>query len=63
VTLPGPATFAALVAFSAACAMFVYWHADRHASRHPTAWGVAAFLAPAIVLAAYFLQFWMRRRR
>jgi hypothetical protein len=62
-TLPGPAAFAVLVVLWSLCAVVVYAHAERHGSRHATAWGVWAFLASAVVLPLYFGLFWYRRRR
>ena len=62
-TLPSPGAFALLVVLWSACAVLVYWHAERHGNRHATAWGVWAFLASAIVLPIYFVLFWLRGRR
>ena len=62
-TLPGPAAFAALLALWTASALVVFSHAQRHGSRHATAWGVAAFLASGIVLPLYFIRHWLRTRR
>ena len=51
----------AIVVFSA-LSMYVYWHASKHGSRHPTAWGIAVFLFwPAIL--AYFLNYLAAKRR
>lgn len=54
--LPEPSLFAASVVIGAAAALFVFWHADRHGSRHPTAWGIAAFFAAIVVVPLYFLH-------
>jgi hypothetical protein len=51
----------ALVAWTAAF-LLVWWHADRHGSRHPTAWGIAAFLAAGLVVPVYFVRYWLRSR-
>jgi hypothetical protein len=50
-----------IVAWTAAF-LLVYTHAQRHGSKHATAWGVAAFLAAGIVVPLYFLRHWLRRR-
>ena len=57
-----PGAFFFVVAFAAAVSLLVFRHADQHGSRHATAWGVAAFLAP-IIGAIYFLRYWLRQRR
>ena len=62
-TLPGPAAFAALLALWTVSALVVFSHAQRHGSRHATAWGIAAFLASGIVLPLYFIRHWLRTRR
>jgi len=58
-------TFGFLVAVAAAAviATLVFAHASRHGSRHPTAWGSAAFLFAGIVVPVYFLRYWLRRGR
>jgi Na+-transporting NADH:ubiquinone oxidoreductase subunit NqrE len=61
-TDPGPATFVLGVALAAAISACVFWHASRHGSTHPTAWGVAAFLFAGITVPVYFLRYWIRRR-
>lgn len=62
-TLPSPALFAAAVVLWSVSAIVVFRHADRHGSGHATAWGVAAFLASAIVVPLYFAWHWARTRR
>ena len=42
--LPGAGTFIVGLVVSVASSVVVFSHADRHGSRHPTAWGVTAFL-------------------
>jgi hypothetical protein len=56
-------TFLVAVALAAAISVGVFAHADRHGSRHATAWGVGAFLFAGIVAPVYFVRYWMRRRR
>ena len=60
---PDPVTFVLAVALAAAMSMGVFAHATKHGSRHPTAWGIATFLAAGIAVPIYFLRFWMGRRR
>lgn len=52
---------ALLLVWSAAF-LLVFTHAQRHGSKHATAWGVAAFLAAGIVVPVYFVRYWLRRR-
>ena len=52
---------ALLLVWSAAF-LLVFIHAQRHGSKHATAWGVAAFLAAGIVVPVYFVRYWLRRR-
>jgi hypothetical protein len=42
--------------------MAVFAHAERHGSRHATAWGIATFLAPGAGL-VYVMRYWLRKRR
>jgi hypothetical protein len=51
----------ALVLWTAAF-LLVWWHADQHGSRQATAWAIAAFLAPAVVVPFYFVRYWLRSR-
>ena len=55
--------FAIAVAIAAGLAMWVFWHASKHGSKRATAWGVATFLAVGIVLPAYFIHYYVTRRR
>jgi hypothetical protein len=45
-----------------ALSMWIYWHASRHGSRHPTAWGIAAFFF-WVTVPVYFLHYLVTRRR
>ncbi len=56
------AEFALALAFGTVAALVVFSHADRHGSKHATAWGIAAFFAGGLVLAVYFLRYWLRNR-
>jgi hypothetical protein len=53
---------AALLLVWSAAFLLVFSHAQRHGSKHATAWGVAAFLAAGIVVPVYFVRHWLRRR-
>lgn len=54
---------AALLLVWSAAFLLVFTHAQRHGSKHATAWGVAAFLAAGIVVPVYFVRYWLRRGR
>ena len=56
-----PATFLIAVALAAVISPGLFLHATKHGSRHPTAWGVAAFLAAGVTVPVYFIRHWMRR--
>jgi membrane protein YdbS with pleckstrin-like domain len=56
------AQFAVVFAISAVVGAAVWIHADRHGSKHPTAWGIAAVLAPALVVIIYIVHNRRRRR-
>ena len=43
--------------------LIVFRHASAHGSKHPTAWGVATFLAAIPVMIVYFLHYRLTRRR
>ena len=60
---PGPAVFLLSVAVAAGLAMAVFWHASKHGSSHPTAWGIAAFLFAGIAVPVYLIRYWLTRRR
>ncbi|MGH3102833.1 MAG: hypothetical protein ACRDN6_01890 [Gaiellaceae bacterium] len=57
-----PAAFVFAVALAAGCSLLVFRHADRHGSKHATAWGVGAFLFAGLVVPVYFVRFWLRSR-
>ena len=58
-----PAQF--LVAFSIATAagILVFLHADKHGSKHTTAWGIGVFLFLGLVLPIYLIHVYRGRRR
>jgi hypothetical protein len=56
-------SFLIAVAIAAGLSMLVFRHADRHGSRHATAWGVFTFLAAVIAIPAYLLSYVLRTRR
>jgi biotin transporter BioY len=41
----------------------VWIHADKHGSKHPTAWGISVTLFLAIALPIYLIRNHRRRRR
>ncbi|HEX2292595.1 MAG TPA: hypothetical protein VHH55_04735 [Gaiellaceae bacterium] len=55
--------FLIVIVIAAAASLAVFAHADRHGSRHATAWGIAAFLAAGITVPVYLVRFWLRNRR
>jgi hypothetical protein len=64
VSAPSPGAFFALLAVSICLSLIVFSHASRNGSRHPTAWGVVAFLFAGLGVATYFGHFlWTRRRQ
>ncbi len=63
VTNATPGEFFLGVALAAALSLLVFRHADRHGSRRATAWGIATFLAAAVVVPVYFIRYWLRSRR
>ena len=54
-----PVAFVVAVILAAGLAMLIFRHADRHGSRHATAWGLLTFLAALIVIPVYFLNYWI----
>jgi len=58
-----PVSFLIALALASAISLGVFAHANRHGSRHATAWGVAAFLMAGITVPVYFIRYWARRRR
>jgi hypothetical protein len=61
VATPDPVTFLIAVALAAAMSTGVFVHAERHGSRHATAWGIATFLAAGVTVPVYFIRYWARR--
>jgi drug/metabolite transporter (DMT)-like permease len=55
--------FAIAVVLAAALAMLIFRHADRHGSRHATAWGLFTFLAALVAIPLYFLNYWLSKTR
>ena len=60
---PSPVNFLIAVVIAAGLAMVIFRHAERHGSRHATAWGLFTFLAALIVIPLYFLNYWRRKNR
>jgi uncharacterized membrane protein YhaH (DUF805 family) len=50
-------------AVDTAVAIAVFLHANKHGSRHATAWGIGVFLALIVFLPAYWLHARRVRRR
>jgi hypothetical protein len=55
--------FLIAVTIAAGISLGTFAHADRHGSRHATAWGIGAFLAAGIVVPVYFIRVFVRKRR
>jgi predicted acyltransferase len=55
--------FLFVVGLAAVASTAIFAHASKHGSKHATAWGVATFLAAAIAVPLYFLNYWLKRRR
>ena len=60
---PAPVDFVIAVVLAAGLAMLVFRHADKHGSRHATAWGVFTFLAALIAIPLYVLSYWLGKSR
>ena len=60
---PDPVDFVIAVVLAAGLAMLVFRHADKHGSRHATAWGVFTFLAALIAIPLYVLSYWLGKSR
>ena len=60
VATPDPVSFVFAVALAAAISTGVFVHAERHGSRHATAWGIATFLAAGVMVPVYFIRYWAR---
>ncbi len=56
-------SFLVAVVIAAGLAMLIFRHADKHGSRHPTAWGLFTFLMAILAIPLYFLNYWMTRGR
>jgi drug/metabolite transporter (DMT)-like permease len=54
-----PVDFVIAVVLAAGLAMLIFRHADRHGSRHATAWGLFTFLAALIAIPLYCLNYWL----
>jgi drug/metabolite transporter (DMT)-like permease len=63
VELPGTGTFVVGLLVSTFSAVLVFAHAERHGNRHPTAWGVAAFLFALLGVLVYFGRYLLTQRR
>jgi hypothetical protein len=55
--------FLAAVLIAAGISMLTFRHADKSGRTHATAWGVGAFLAAGVVVPAYVVTVWLRKRR
>lgn len=62
-THPSTAQFLVGFVIAAVAGAAVFLHADRHGSRHPTAWASAVFLFLAIALPVYLFHVFRTRRR
>ncbi len=60
---PSPVDFVIAVVIAAGLAMLIFRHADKHGSRHATAWGVFTFLAALAAIPLYFLNYWLGKNR
>lgn len=49
-------------AIATVVAIAVFLHANRHGSKHATAWGIGVFLFMIVALPAYLLHTWGRGR-
>ena len=54
--------FVLAITIAAGVSMATFAHADRHGSRHATAWGVGAFLLAGVVVPVYFVYYWLGKR-
>jgi phosphoglycerol transferase MdoB-like AlkP superfamily enzyme len=60
---PSYVNFLIAVILAAGLAMLVFRHADKHGSRHATAWGLFTFLVALIAIPLYFLNYWLGKTR
>ena len=58
-----PLAFVLAVGIGVAVSLLVFWHAEKHGSRHATAWGIAAFLFAGLVVPIYFIRYFFSRSR
>jgi len=58
-----PAGFVVVVAIDAGVSLLIFRHADRHGSRHATAWGIFAFLFAGLAIPLYAVWYLTSRRR
>ena len=57
------AQFLVAYAIATVAGVAVFLHADRHGSRHTTAWGIGTFLFLGLVLPIYVIHVLRARRR
>ena len=57
------AQFLVAYAIATVAGVAVFLHADRHGSRHTTAWGIGVFLFLGLVLPIYVIHVLRTRRR
>ena len=57
-----PTDFILAWAIATVVAVAVFLHANRHGSKHATAWGIGVFLFMIVVLPAYLINSWGRSR-
>lgn len=60
---PDPVSFVVAVGLAAGISLAVFAHADKHGSRHATAWGVLAFLFAGVVVPVYVIRYMLHKRR
>jgi drug/metabolite transporter (DMT)-like permease len=60
---PSAVNFVIAVILAAGLATLIFRHAERHGSRHPTAWGLFTFLLALLAIPLYFLNYWLGRAR
>ena len=51
------------MAIAAALSCAVFWHANKHGSRHATLWGVAVFLFAGVAIPVYLIHLLVVRGR
>jgi len=59
---PSNAEFLVAFVFGAVAGALVFLHADRHGSKHATAWACFVFFCPGLALIAYFVHARAARR-